>query len=149
MRIWIDTEFNGYQGDLISIALVDEDGRDFYAVLSCANPIPWVAEHVMPILDGEPISLADRQGTMARWLAAYDAVHIVADWPDDISNFMDLLITGPGSRLDTPPLTMEVRRDLDGVASRVPHNALEDAYALRLSQLALEGAPIPLPGGPA
>lgn len=29
------------------------------------------------------------------------------------------------------PLTIEIRRDLDAVASAVPHNALEDARAIR------------------
>jgi hypothetical protein len=40
-----------------------------------------------------------------------------------------VLITGPGTRLDTPPLTMEVLR-VDTVSTN-PHNALADATALR------------------
>lgn len=32
MRIYLDTEFNGHGGELISIALVDENGQDFYGV---------------------------------------------------------------------------------------------------------------------
>jgi hypothetical protein len=33
-------------------------------------------------------------------------------------------------RINTPPLTMEIRRDLDAV-SEIPHNALADARAIK------------------
>jgi hypothetical protein len=62
---------------------------------------------------------------------------IIADWPEDIKHFCDALITGPGLRLDTPPLTMEIRRDIDAV-SAVPHNALEDARGIMRKHLELE-----------
>jgi hypothetical protein len=62
---------------------------------------------------------------------------LVADWPEDIQHFCELLITGPGLRLDTPPLTIEIRRDLDAV-SALPHNALEDARAIKRKHLELE-----------
>jgi hypothetical protein len=58
-----------------------------------------------------------------------DTIHIIADWPEDISHFCNALLTGPGTRLNTPRLTMEVRRDLHG-DSKIPHNALEDARAI-------------------
>ena len=32
MKLWIDTEFNEYRGALISMALVAEDGREWYGV---------------------------------------------------------------------------------------------------------------------
>jgi hypothetical protein len=138
VRLWIDTEFNEYKGDLISIALVDEDERSFYAVLPCERPGAWVAEHVIPVLMRRPEPLGFVQEKLEFWLSGYGSVHIVADWPEDLKYFLDLLITGPGTRLDTPPLTMEVRRDLEGVKSEVPHNALHDAVAIRLSHLAIE-----------
>jgi hypothetical protein len=65
-------------------------------------------------------------------------VHLVADWPEDIQHFCEALITAPGLRIDTPPLTMEIRRDLDAV-SALPHNALEDARAIMRKHLELEG----------
>ena len=77
-----------------------------------------------------------RAGAMAmslcQFLSQFDSAHIVADWPEDISHFCNALIVGPGMRIDTPPLTLEVRRDLPNTAdiSRVPHNALEDARSL-------------------
>lgn len=130
MNIYIDTEFNGFGGELISLAMVDEGGREFYAVLNCPEPTPWVAANVMPVL-GQPFaSLRMLQTRMQAWLAEYPSVHIVADWPEDIAHFCQALITGPGMRIDTPPLTMEVRRDLDSGQSAIPHNALEDARAI-------------------
>jgi hypothetical protein len=38
MKLWIDTEFNEYRGELISLALVAEDGREWYGVRYCDAP---------------------------------------------------------------------------------------------------------------
>lgn len=135
MNIYIDCEFNEFRGALISMALVSQDGRELYQVMHCDNPGPWVAEHVMPILGAEPVPYRIMQVNLRTFLAQFERVHLVADWPEDITHFCQALITGPGFRLDTPPLTMEVRRDLDAV-SLIPHNALEDARAIR--RLAIE-----------
>lgn len=130
MNIYIDTEFNDFGGELISLAMVDENGRGFYAVLNCQNPTPWVAENVIPVLGQRFASLRMLQTRMEAWLAEYPCVHVVSDWPEDIAHFCRALITGPGMRMDTPPLTLEVRRDLSSDASAIPHNALEDARAI-------------------
>lgn len=137
MRVWIDTEFNEYKGALISMALVAEDGREWYEVTHCKNPGDWVAEHVIPILGKTPISLRGMQVGLVKFLAQFDSVHLIADWPEDIQHFCETLITGPGTRLDTPPLTMEIRRDLDAI-SLLPHNALADARAIMRKHLALD-----------
>jgi hypothetical protein len=136
VRIWIDCEFNEFRGELISMALVAEDGREWYEVLPCAKPGPWVAEHVMPILGRAPIGRQYFTISLHAWLARFDAVHLIADWPEDIAHFCGALIIGPGMRIDTPPLTMEVRRDLDAI-SAIPHNALEDARAIRALHLSM------------
>lgn len=138
MRVWIDTEFNGYQGALISIGLVDEEGRTFYEAVYCKQPIiEWVDLNVLTVLNKTPTSLALLKAKLEVWLEPYTNVHLIADWPDDIRHFCDLLITGPGTRINTPRLTMEVRRDLDGAQSAVPHNALEDAIAIKREYLRL------------
>lgn len=135
MNIYIDCEFNEFQGALISMALVSQDGREFYQVLPCANPGPWVAEHVMPLLGAKPVQPEEFWLNLERYLGQFARVHIIADWPEDIAHFCQSLICGPGVRIATPPLTMEIRRDLDAV-SMIPHNALEDARAIR--RLAIE-----------
>jgi hypothetical protein len=131
MRLWIDCEFNGYGGELISMALVDEDGLEWYESLGCAAADPWVAANVIPVLDIVSTSRPLMQESLERFLGAYASVHIVSDWPDDIRYFCELLITGPGTRIKTPPLTCEVLR-IDPISAR-PHNALADARALRLA----------------
>lgn len=139
MNIYIDCEFNEFRGELISMALVDEAGREFYEVLPCAKPGAWVAEHVMPILGKPSVTFGQFQLSLCQWLCVYDSIHIIADWPEDITHFCQSLIAGPGMRINTPPLTMEVRRDLDAV-SELPHNALADARAIRALALARAAA---------
>lgn len=136
MRVWIDCEYNEFEGELISMALVAESGDEWYASLGCENPGLWVAQNVMPLIGIEPISKATFQSSLRDWLARFDSIHVVADWPEDVAHFCNALITGPGHRLSTPPLTMEVVR-IDGV-SEMPHNALADARAIRHAHLVEE-----------
>ena len=129
MKLFLDCEFNEFQGDLISMALVAEDGSEWYEVIPCPSPGPWVAQHVMPILGKAAVSIPKMQAGLQDFLMKFDRVHIVADWPEDIAHFCRALITGPGFRLNTPPLTMEVLRiDAD---SELPHNALADARGIK------------------
>lgn len=129
MIFYVDGEWNGYGGDLISIALCPEVGLEFYECLRCENPTPWVEEFVMPVLGIVPISLHEMQLSLESYINKFDSVHIVADWPEDIAYFCRLLVTGPGTRINTPPLTFEIIR-VDTV-SHIPHCALEDARALK------------------
>ena len=50
MRYFLDTEFNGFGGELISLALVPEHGHDeYYAVLPLPDELhPWVERNVVP-----------------------------------------------------------------------------------------------------
>ena len=140
MKFWIDTEFNEHKGELISMALVGEDGLEWYQVLPMnEKPGLWVAEHVMPVLGKKAMaSRFEAQMSLQSFLAPYESVHVVADWPEDIRYFCELLITAPGERINTPLLTMEIRRDIDTKDSLIPHNALEDARALRRVDLTTE-----------
>lgn len=134
-RLFIDCEWNDWQGDLISMALVGEDGREWYEVLECRDPSPWVAEHVMPGLGKQPTTLEHMRASLCEFLSAYKTVTIVADWPEDIEHFCRLLVVGPGLRLDTPDLRFHCWRGLDGQSAR-PHNALEDALGNARAALA-------------
>lgn len=133
MNLWLDCEFNGWNGDLISLALVADDGREFYEVLSCAAPVPWVAENVMPILHKVPIARRDFTEKLSGFLRQFNTCHVVADWPDDIAYFCKALITAPGERLNTPPLTFAILTDLPRAAYEVEwrHNALSDARGMQ------------------
>jgi len=129
-NLYIDCEFNSFQGELISMALVSECGKEWYEVARCDQPYhAWVAEHVVPLLDKSPIAPIHLTESLQMFLAQFDAVHIVADWPEDIAYFCNALIIGAGQRINTPPLTLEVRRD--DCPSKLPHNALADARGLK------------------
>jgi hypothetical protein len=140
-EIFLDCEWNGYRGSLITMALVAMSGEELYVGIPLLEEAdPWVRRHVLPVVGEEvegvtgPTELASR---LAAFLAQFEAVHLIADWPEDIERFCRALITGPGLRVDTPPLTMEVRRDLDSAQSALPHNALADARAIRDHYLTL------------
>ena len=89
MRLWIDTEFNEFRGALISMALVAEDGQEWYAALECPNPGSWVAEHVMPLVGIAPVSRLVFCVSLRQFLKRFATVHIVADWPEDIEHFCE------------------------------------------------------------
>ena len=141
MKIFIDCEYNGMNGQLLSMALVpiDKQFEPFYQEHVIYEPITeWVSENVIPKLNqftiGRDLRIpCDRlqfQASLMMYLNQYDSLHLIADWPDDIKYFCDLLITGPGMRIDTPSLTMEIRRDLDCISTN-PHHALADAITMR------------------
>ena len=136
MRIWLDTEFNGFCGPLISLALVDENGREWYEVLRCVEPAPWVKENVIPALRKRAIAPDRFRPSLARWLRHYDSVHVIATWPEDFVHFCAALVAGPGERFIVSPLTMELLVLDQQPVSALRHNALEDAKALKQAHIA-------------
>lgn len=127
-KYWLETETPG--GELISLALVSELGQEFYQVLDCANPEPWVAEHVIPVLEKDSVTRSELQTLLQNFLFQFDDITIIADWPDDIKYFCEALITGPGVALNHPPIRFVLDRTLSSEDSKVPHNALHDARAI-------------------
>lgn len=156
MRLWLDTEFNGFQGALISLALVDENGREWYEALRCKDPVPWVQANVMPVLHKRPTTPRRFLESLGAWLREYDSIHVMADWPEDFVHFCSVLVPGPGECLAVPALTMELLQLRERTSSAVPHNALEDARALKQAYMRtlvaqgvasiLQGRPGPRPG---
>ena len=149
LRYFLDTEYNGWGGALISLALVTENGDELYFVLDLAEPPePWVERNVLPYLglvpeshQSPPLSRADAAAAVAFFLAGDPEPLILADWPEDIAQFSMLLVTGPGMMVAVPPLRFQLLA-LAGFStaenSKVPHNALHDARALRDHILSLE-----------
>jgi hypothetical protein len=140
MRLFIDCEFNGYKGQLLSLALVSEDAvHEFYETLPIYEKIdPWVKEHVIPHLKKPPITQEEFQQKLGVFLRLFPSVHIKADYPADLKYFTDVIETGPGEWLMIQPLTMSIDDDLTAKGSVIPHNALEDARALQRSWLKLQ-----------
>ncbi len=143
MRYYLDTEFNGFGGELISLALVPEYGdQEYYAVLPLPEVLhPWVARNVVPYLNAVPPGLnngptsrLEAATEIAHYLSGDDAPVIVADWPDDIAYFCALLVTGEGDMAPVGSLRFEFVSSpgfSTAAISEVPHNALHDARALR------------------
>lgn len=151
MRMFLDCEFNGHGGELISLALVAEDGDSFYEVLDCHETLdPWVLVNVMPVLGKSPTYMKIFQRKLGEFLLRYDKVHVVADWPADISYLCRALLLKPDKCMATPPMTFEVRSDnappgsagsghiVTVVMPATPHNALSDAIALKQTVLEYE-----------
>lgn len=130
-RVWIDTEFNGFGGELISLALVDHLGQSVYFALPCDKPVDWVAANVIPVLGITPTTRRAAQASVRAFLHRFSSICIVANWPDDIKHFCAFMVDGPAELLEVPPLTFELRLDLGRITSATPHNALADALALQ------------------
>jgi len=155
MKFTIDTEFNGFGGELLSIALVPWDAEAPALYLCVNRPVgmldPWVAENVWPIAHEIPWEVAKSDWTrvapVSEWHVAissyltdedhrFGVPYIIADWPDDIRYFCQAVITGPGEMAAIPRMQFDVVRvdPWEGGFSApgaVRHNAYWDAVALR------------------
>ncbi len=135
MRYFLDTEFNGFGGALISLALVpeDDDGVPFYEAVACPDPTPWVAKHVLTVLETIPIEAAELSRRLECYLSDDPWPVLIADWPEDIAHAAYAMVTGPGQRISLDRVGFELcdAVGFDTSLSHVPHNAYHDAVALR------------------
>lgn len=144
-RYFYDTEFieDGRTIDLVSIGIVAEDGREFYAVSTEFDPapaVPWVREHVLAqlpspshpawrgreaIRDGVLAFLGAGEGhrELWAWYGAYDHIALCQLW-------------GPMTALPRalPRFTRDLRQLWEEVGSPLlppppadAHDALADA----------------------
>ncbi|HLY89060.1 MAG TPA: hypothetical protein VKQ27_08755 [Acetobacteraceae bacterium] len=141
MRYYLDTEFNGFGGQLLSLALVREDGESMYWVSShnCDQHWDgWVLQNVVPLYHECPVEADMATPLPQQIMNLMDGDGepvIVTDWPDDIRYFCQAIITGPGQMIPLPDgLEFELRR-VDAYPTTLPgavqHNAWWDAMALR------------------
>ena len=143
MRLFLDTEFNGQDGELISIALVSDDNREWYRINAMRDEPtdPWVAEHVIPKLYActEPLTREHAlYGNLAIDLKSflYESqclgAEIIADWPADFEHFASLLSSfgAQDGFKEAFPCTMTLINTPE-LHPEVQHNALSDARALR------------------
>lgn len=104
MRYFYDTEFieNGSTIELVSIGVVAEDGREYYAVSTEFNSSAasqWVARNVLPLLPNpsdpawksrsvirqellEFLTAADNKPELWAWVGCYDHVVLAQLWGD-------------------------------------------------------------------
>lgn len=159
MIIFFDCEFTelGLAPRLISIGLVAEDGREFYAELSDtylpAKCNPFVQEGVLPLLQGGQALMAMNELTLrlGNWLEGFEQPVKLStdseswDWPW-ICEIFEITGTWP-ENLDRRPflLAKNYLNDYDQFVNAMEkgfagglrrHHALDDAKANRLGWLA-------------
>lgn len=163
MKLFIDTEFSTLRkinSRLISIGLIAEDGREFYAELpthtwkfQCSD---FVREVVEPILwyGTYTMTPTELSANLRNWLRQFEAVKIVTDSPDWDFWFLALIFevdknAGWPENVAHQAIHFDpTHADADRRASasyehyfeeprHFQHHALHDARALRLGWLAL------------
>ena len=156
---YIDCEFDGHNGPLLSIAMVRGDGLGLHVKTGDHSTVldRWVRENVLPIMDSHHAENAWHVGfhevgtVLRKFIGDCQRPTIVADSPVDIARFCRAISTGEdGGWASTgfPRMAFEVRNvdcyptALDGA---VQHNAWWDAMALRAA-LDLTTEPEPTSG---
>lgn len=136
VKLYVDCEFNGFGGELISMALVGEDGREWYALL----PEPriwdaWCYDHVFPMVGKlKPTiycnSREEFRVALRAFLDQYVNPTIVADWYVDLVHFFSAF--GGRDHSESMPVNCraELVLDLPEIEPEFPHNALSDASAI-------------------
>ena len=150
MRYFLDCEYNGFGGALLSLAVVPEDGvEELYLTFDCGDPIePWVERNVLPFVGQVPDALKlspmgreQAAQAIAMYLGQDPEPEILADWPTDIELFCGLLTFAPGRMVAIPETRFRLL-NLGAFSpaenSAVPHNALHDARAFRDHVLGME-----------
>ena len=145
MRYFYDLEFGRTAPTvtLVSVGVVAEDGREFYAVSSEFDPLsvhPWVARHVLPQLP--PTATWQPRSVIAAelaaffvddpvwwaWMGAYDHVTLCQLWGE-----MTELPRGlPRMTLDVKQLWESLGRPPLPVQQSGLHDALADARHCKL-----------------
>lgn len=141
-RYYIDCEFDGHSGPLLSIALVKANGSGIYIATTATARDPWVIANVAPMLDSHECQMAVRclpneVGPVIRTFIDSDEPTIIADSPVDIGRFCAAISTGidgEWASADYPFMRFEVHDVVcypTRLAGAVQHNAWWDAMALR------------------
>lgn len=131
MNIYVDCEFNGFGGELMSLALVTDDGVEWYECLPLPDNIhPWVLDNVVPIMGKSPIDKSGFIHSLRSFLMRYENPTICADWYTDIVHFFQCFQGRDHTESFNYPCKAELRL-IEEYKSETPHNALSDARAIR------------------
>lgn len=139
MNLFLDTEFDGHGGDLISLALAAEDGKHWYGIFNPYCTDAWVAEHVVPTLyamkptmeGGADVVRFSLKEFLTERFHRPGIVTVWADWPADFEWLMSAMCGGSYAESFMIPCTMRLVVTPPGEPKpEHPHNALSDAIAL-------------------
>lgn len=142
-RFYIDCEFDGHNGPLLSMAIIPEVGSGMHIRTDQVAADSWVRENVVPLMDRHDATRSqwvplNEVGASIRAMIG-DCAHpvIVCDSPQDSRYFSQAITTAPDggyAPFSFEALTLEVvgidcyPTTLEGA---VQHNAWWDAMALR------------------
>ena len=141
-RYYIDCEFDGHNGPLLSMAIVRDDDYSIHMRIAQEAKDPWVRKNVMPLMDQHKatqsgIVYINDVGAVIRTFIDTDEPTIIADSPVDIGRFCAVISTGADggwASADYPFMRFEVH-NVDcyptSLSGAVQHNAWWDAMALR------------------
>jgi hypothetical protein len=140
MNLYLDTEFDGHGGELISLALAADDGKHWYGVAPLNDGEVhngWVRNNVLPHLYKEPCTVEADDGwrafrtSLKEYLLARPGCTIWADWPGDFGHLVDVMCGNDYADSFMIPCTMQLIVTPEGEPKpEIPHNALSDAIAL-------------------
>lgn len=137
--LFLDCEFNGHKGELISMAIVTTNGDEFYQVAPSIEQYDineWVKENVVPKLGGKQSiakSWKEFREELWKFLLLHPNQIIVADSPADFIYLLEQLHYMDENnkyRYISANLKMEFVISGDYLSEN-PHNAIADARALR------------------
>lgn len=143
MRYYIDCEFDGHNGPLLSMAVVCNSIIGMHIRVMNHATDPCVIQNVMPVMDMHKALafFTTPEFALGAFIRAFieadDHPIIIADSPVDIGRFCRAVSTGLGNVWEStsqPRMTFEVHNidcyptTLEGA---VQHNAWWDAMALR------------------
>lgn len=159
VRFYIDCEFDGHTGPLLSIAVVREDGYSIHVSTGLTATDPWVISNVLPILDSHQadedwtVGLNEVGIVLRRFIGDCPRPVIIADSPVDIARFCQAISTGEDggwASTDYPGVTFIVE-NVDcyptSLAGAIRHNAWWDAMALRAALVSPGDAATPASEG--
>lgn len=153
MRVYLDTEFTQFtQPQLISIGLVADSGREFYAVMKnfpLKQCSAFVREVVLPIIEHWPNATLDRselRQSLMKWFnQSTEPLEIVCDFATDAELIIELIDSDTDDALrefnianvvvlsviQCQQITAAVDNYFTAPRQWPRHHALEDARALR------------------
>lgn len=130
-RIFVDCEFNGFGGELMSMAMVSDSGDEWYEVLPLPEFVdPWVTQNVTPVFFASAVSKEAFRASAIEFLKKFKNPTICADWYTDLVHFFSLF----AGEDHTQSVGYACKAELiliDNYQSQIPHNALSDARAIR------------------
>jgi len=150
-KVFFDTEFTGLHQTttLISIAMVADDGREFYGATfdyEAGQVDQWIKENVLDHLDIETVTIEELANNVGEWLSQFDQVEM---WSDCLAYDWVLFCDLFGGAMRIPsnvyyiPFDLATlfkicgvdpdvsREEFAGVEGK-KHNALHDARVIRV-----------------